>query len=798
MNINNLKILMRNLNRQKGFYFLNILGLAIGIACSTMIFLFVTYELEYDKYNQRHDKIYRIAVDAVAGNTMIYQTGTPAPLPPALYAEFPEIEKITRISDRSEIKTKYKDIVFNEDRIFLVDSTFLEIFTYSMIKGNPKTALSEPFSVVITESVAQKYFKSKDPINKVMSLDGEDYKVTGIIEDVPDQSHFHFDFLLPLTSFEGYYNQDNWWWNSFACYILLHSEADYNALEAKFPDFIKKYLFEGRDYDEIASKGNKWEYYLQPLTSIHLNSDIAGEFEANGNQKYIYILMVVAVFILAMACINFMNLSTAKSAKRAKEVGIRKVTGATKTKLINQFLSESVLISIISLVFGIIIVESLLPLFRDFTSRNMAIHYFENPWTIPMLIFFGLIIGILSGSYPSFVLSSFQPIKVLKGGLTKNRKGITLRNLLVVIQFSISVFLIIGTIIIFMQLQMIQNKNLGFNKEHIIVIKNAYSLGNKSDVFKNELRKNSNIIEVAGSHRMPGMRFNNIGFGAEGLDDGFTLNLLCSDPEYIDVMNFELTHGRFFLKEFKTDTAAIVINEAALKLIGWEDPVGKKLNNWGETRIHFNLIGVVKDFHYESMHEKVRPQAFMYLGGSYSWEESFISVRINPGSEKAVLDFLETSWNKFSAELPFTYSFFDKDYDALYNNEKQTKDLMVIFSVLAIFIACLGLLGLASFMATQRIKEIGIRKTLGASSRSIVWSFSKEYTTWVLIANILAWPVAWIVMNRWLNNFEYRVGLHWWIFIMATLIALLIAWLTVSTQSYRASRTNSVDALHYE
>lgn len=796
--MNHLKVLIRNAIRNKGYYFLNVLGLAIGIACSVLIFLYVHYELNYDRYNKNHDRIYRMAVDGVAGNTMIYQIFTPAPLPQALYAEFPEIEKITRISDRSEVKTRYQDVVFNEDRVFLVDSTFLEIFTHPVVMGNPVTALAEPYSVVITESMVNKYFKDENPLNKILTLDDEEYKVTAVVEDVPEQSHFHFDFLLSLTSFDGFYNQDSWWWNSFACYLLLHPDANYKDLEGKFPDFVKKYLFDGRDYEEQVAKGNKWEYYLQPLPSIHLKSDIAGEFEANGNQKYISIFLVVSIFILFMACVNFMNLSTAKSARRAKEVGVRKVSGATRGKLILQYTTESVVVSFNSLFLALIIVELLLPGFRDFTGKNITLSYFDHPMTIPILLFIGLVTGMVSGSYPAFVLSSFQPVMVLKGRLTGGHKGIHLRNLLVIVQFSISVFLIVGTLVVFLQLRMIQNKNLGFDKKHVLVIKNAYELGDQSEAFKNECRNHANIIQVAGSHRMPGMRFNNIGFGAEGLDEGFTLNLLCCDPEYNEVMNFELLHGRFFSSEYKTDTAAIVINEAALDLLGWEDPIGKKLNNWSDVRDYFNLVGVVKNFHYESMHENVRPQAFMYLGGNYSWGERFISVRVKPGAETEVLHFLQKKWNAFSTDLPFTYSFFDNDYDALYANEKQTSNLMIIFSGLAIFIACLGLLGLASYMANQRIKEIGIRKALGANAGQVVWSFSFEFTRWVVVASILATPVSWLVMKRWLNNFAYQTDIPWWIFIVAALTALVIAWLTVSIQSLKAAQTNPVEALRYE
>ncbi len=794
-----LKIAFRNFFRQKGHSLINILGLAIGIACSILIILFVSYELGYDKYNKNHDRIYRVAVDALAGNTEIYQTYTSAPLPAALLKEYPEIEKITRIAISGEVKTRYGNNVFNEDRIFEVDTTFFEIFSYKMVLGDIETALDEPFSVVLTESMAKKYFANEDPINKVMQFDTLNFKVTGVIEDVPDQSHFHFDFLLPLISFDGRYNGTGWWWNEFNTYLLINPETNYRDLEAKFPDFVKKYLFEGRDYNELLASGNKWEFYLQPLTDIHLNSDLAGEFEPNGNETYIYIFWVVAIFILMMACINFMNLTTAKSTRRAKEVGVRKVCGATKSKLIFQFISESILVSIISLVIGLLLVELLLPSFRDFTGRNLSINYFDNLWIHPALLILAIIIGLLSGSYPAFVLSSYNPISALKGKLTSRKKAFTLKDLLVILQFTISIFLIIATLTVFSQLRMIQTKDIGFKKQDIIIINNAYLLEEKSNVFKNELRQLPHVLHVAGSNLLPGMRLNNIGFGAEEFDGGFTLNLICCNPEYFDVFNFNMAHGRFFDNGFKTDTSAIIINEAALKLIGWEDdPIGKKLNTWGDPPANFNLVGVVKDFHYESMHEKVRPQAFLFLGGIYSLSERFIAVRCEPGSETEVLKELENKWDKFSIELPFTYSFFNTDYDNLYKNEQQTKDLMIIFTVLAIFIACLGLLGLASYLAAQKTKEIGIRKTYGATSKNIVWSFSKDFSKLVLIANLIAWPIAWFAMNNWLQSFEYRVQIDWWIFLLAGVSAIAIAWLTVSYQSLRASRANPVDALKYE
>lgn len=790
--------LLRNFTRQKGYYALNILGLAIGIACFILIMLFISHERGYDRYNQNADRIYRIAVDAVDGNTLIYQTHTPAPLPPALYSEFPEIEKVVRITADDEVKVQYKDQFFTEDRVFLVDSTFFCIFSFEAIAGTLDDALSDPFSAVLTTSTAIKYFGTAEPVGRIMTFyDTIPFRVTAVVNDVPDQSHFHFDFLLSLTSFDGLYNGTSWWWNSFACYLLLHPEADYRELEAKFPAFVEKYLFEGRDYSELEAKGNRWEYYLQPLGDIHLTSNIAGEFEANGNKNYIRIFLFAGIFILAMACINFMNLSTAKSVKRAREVGIKKVAGATKTILIGQFLAESVVITLVSLLTAICIAEILMPGYSALTGRDLAFPY-HNPLTIIALVLFAIILGIVAGSYPAFVLSSFVPVKVLKGTVLRNGRGPGLRNILVLVQFSISVFLVAGTIIAYRQLQLIQNKDLGFNKENILVIQNAYLLGNASEAFKNELRKAPTVIAVAGSNRMPGMRFNNIGFGAEGLDDGFTLNLCCCDPEYADALSLHIVNGRFFSKEFGTDTAAIVLNEAAVKLIGWEDPIGKKVNNWNNPRDYFTVIGIAKDIHYESMHEKVRPQAFLYLDGIYGWPESFIAVRFKKGLMKETVAAMEKIWDDFSLKYPLTWSLFEKDYDDIYINEAQTKNMMLVFSILAVFIACLGLTGLASFNTVQRTRETGIRKSMGASTGRIIVFFTMDFLKWVLAATLLACPLAWLAGKRWLEDFEYRTNLHWWIFVASSILTLLIAFLITGYHSFRAARTNPVDALRYE
>jgi len=803
---NYFKIAVRNLLKQKAFSFINIVGLSIGIAISILIFLFVQYEFSFDKFYKNSDRIFRIAVDARVGNTEIHQLGTPAPMPAAMYKELPEIEKVTRILDLNETRIQIENDNYFEDDIFFVDSTFFDMFDLKIIHGQKEKLLYEPSTAVITKAFSDKYFKGEDPLNQVIKIFFRDTvispKVIAVVENIPGNSHFHSDFFVSLTSTPRWiYANNGWFWNMFATYIMVNDNVNYRELEKKFPDFIRRNHMAGvsdEELEEAKKKGSKWEYFLQPLPSIHLNSNLNGEFEANGNENYVKIFILIAFFILVIASINFMNLSTAKSAGRAKEVGVRKVVGASKLSLMKQFLVESVVISIIALMLGMIFIESILPYYRDFINKPIEINYFDNFFVIPSLIGIAIIVGILSGIYPGFVLSKYRPVVVLKTNIVNGNKNSWFRNLLVIFQFSIAIALIIGTIIITKQVKLVQNKNLGFDKEQVLVIKNAEILGDKLDVFKNELLINSNIQQVTISNTLPGQDFSNIGFGSSELDESFTLNLTHCDYDFLQTLNLEMAKGRFFSKDFKTDSSAIVINEATAELLGFDDPIGHTINNWNTNQNHFQIIGVVKNFHYESMHTKIRPQGILLYDGIYGSRPDLVSCKISTNNITETLDFVQNAWNKHAGELPFTYSFLDTDYDALYNNEEQTQVLFSIFSILAIFIACLGVLGLASFIAQQKTKEIGIRKAHGASIQHIFVLLSTQFTKWVVLANVIAWPAAWYFMDKWLQNFMYRTEIQWWFFLLAGTIAFIIALGTVSIQSLHKAQMNPVDALRYE
>ena len=657
--------------------------------------------------------------------------------------------------------------------------------------------------MVLSKDTAVKYFGEIDVVGKIIKVDFAsnggifDFKITGVSENVPDNSHFHYDLLVSSASFPTYINDTGWSSNSFITYLLLNKGTSQAWFDEKLKDFTRKHMG-GEKFDTWMAQGNYWEYFLQPITEIHLNSDLNGEFEANGNRTYVFIFFVISVVILLIACINFMNLSTAKSSLRAKEVGLRKVVGSSRSRLIGQFLGESVLLSYISLGLGMVAVWLLLPKFSNLIGRQLEIHYFDNFIVIPSLLALGLFVGIVSGSYPAFVLSSFNPMTVFRGSSGEKKSGAWMRNALVIFQFSISIFLIIGTLVVYQQLKHFQNVNLGFEKEQVLVVRNPGSLGDNVIPFKEALSGNSQIIKVSGSNTLPGRNFSNIGFGAEGVENSFTLNLCVSDYDFLDTLKLEMASGRFFSREFGPDSHAAVINEKAAELLGWDDPIGKKINNWSRNRGDFIVIGVVKDYHYESLHQTIRPQALFLSGGYYTNNENYISIRLNTENIAETRKFVEKTWNSFVPNMPFEYSFLDQDYDNLYINERQTRKLFTVFSVLAIFIACLGLLGLSSFIADQKSKEIGIRKVLGATVMRIVTILNKSFIKWVLIANLLAWPAAWFVMNKWLQNFAYRINLSWWMFVLAAGLALFIALIIVSLQTVKAALRNPVDSLRYQ
>jgi putative ABC transport system permease protein len=797
---NYLKIAWRNIRRHKGYSFINITGLAIGIASSILIYLFVAFELSYDKFHERAGDIYRLAFSAQIGDTKINQVYTSAENFKRLLQDFPEIETGVKFLVLGRTPITVGEKTFYETRIYAADATFYDVFSIPLISGDPATALVNPHTMVISRDTATRYFGTTDVLGRVLHVHdsggSKDFAITGVSENVPENSHFHYDLLISTANFPAMIDNDVWDANIFVTYLLLKPGTSKESFEEKLKTFTKKYMG-GKQFDEWLAKGNSWEYFLQPLTSIHLTSNIGGEFETNGSQTYVVLFLIISLLILLMACINFVNLSTAKSALRLKEVGLRKVVGSNRNKLIFQFLSESVFLSFISLAISLALVHLFLPAYRTLIGRNLQFHYFDNPIVIPSLAIIGLVVGVISGIYPAFFQSSFKPITALRTKTGTTKGSSLLRNILVTFQFTFTIFLIIGTLVVLQQMKFFQNKNLGFEKEQVLVIRNTESLGSSIGPFKESLRQNSRILAVSGSNTLPGRGFVNMGFGAEG-GENTPLNLCICDHDFLDTMKIELAQGRFFSREFPSDSHAAVLNEKAAEQIGWDDPINKRINNWLPQRGDFTIIGVIKNYHYESLHQAIRPQVLFLSGGYHKDPETLVSVRLNTEDISGTVSYIQKIWEDFAHSVPFEYSFLDEDYDNLYMSERQTRRLFSIFTVIAILIASLGIIGLASFTAERHTREIGIRKVLGASVSGIIVNLSKKFTTWVVLANVIAWPAAYYFMNRWLANFAYRIHLTIWTFILSGLAALMIALLSVSYQSIKAATANPVDSLRHE
>ena len=682
---------------------------------------------------------------------------------------------------------KYGDKSFIEKDVLGADAAFFDVFSFPLLVGDPETVLSEHHRAVISESGVAKYFGTESPVGKTITVGDKNFIITGIAADTPENSHFKFDFLLAYQTFERL-NKTGWLYNNFITYVLLREGVKPENLEGRFEELAQK-------YPQIKHRRFKKRFGLQALTDIHLRSDLSGEFEANGSIAYVYIFFAIAVFILIVACINFMNLSTARSSNRAREVGIRKVVGSKKNQLIGQFLGESLCMSFIALALALLLVEFLLPSYRNLIGKNLEINYFGNYAVLPGLFGLACLVGFLSGLYPALHLSSFRPVEALKVSKSMSMKGKLsfFRSGLVVFQFIISIFLLSGTIVIYKQLQYFQNQKLGFMKEQVLVIKNTEFLFHDSQAFKQRLLYQPTITDVAYSTTLPGKRFGNWGVATAKKKTGKGLNICKCDYDYLETLKMEISEGRFFSRDFGTDTSAMVINETAVPYLELKEPIGKQIYSYW-TKKTYTIIGVVKDFHYESLHERVKPACFVLQTPPMG----YVSARINTSDIPETLRAVRKIWDSFSTGLVFDYSFLDEDFDNLYRVEQKVGKLAFIFSALAIFISCLGLLGLAAFTAEQRTKEIGIRKVLGASLSSVVFLLSKNYVKWVIFACIIAFPAAYLSMNHWLRNFAYRIALDVWTFVCAGIVALGIALLTVSYQTIKAATASPVDSLRYE
>lgn len=796
---NYLKIAWRNLLKNKGYSAINIGGLAIGMTCFLLIAMFIRNELSYDSYHEKGDRIYRVVHHSSPDNSEDRWIWGNAPVGPALKADFPEVIEKVQFSGRSDILLEYNKRSFQEGNCFYMEPSAFEVFTWPLISGNPETALEAPYSIVLTESTARKYFGNEDPMGKAINgiggraNDGV-YTVTGVMKDVPANSHFSFDVLMSMSSFYQTRPEifDAWGYVDFYTYFLVDENFDQAAFQAKMPAFLER-----NRPEENA------EYYydlsFEPLSEAYLQSKAARQPGITGSLSNIYIFAIIGLFILIIASINFMNLATARSLERAKEVGIRKVIGANKKGLIYQFLGESMIMVLTASLLGLGLVLLCLPGMREITGKPFSTEELYNGFTLLSYVGMALVIGLLSGSYPAFVLSGFNPSSVLKGIFRTSQSGNRLRKGLVVFQFSLSIALIASTVIVYFQLGYMLDKNLGFDREQQLVIDFNWDgeVLDNMETIKSEFMTLPEVVSVAGSRTVPGSHFPAAGTNIEtqeGQMEHFEPFLYEIDFDFIPHYEIEVVAGRPYSREFVTDsTQAMVVNEAAARSFGYADPaniIGKSFEQWGREG---TIVGVVKDFNYLSLHQKVAP-----LTLRYSQYGKYLSLKVKSDNIQQAITKIENKWSELAPHRPFLYSFLDQSFNQQYEADIKFKNLFTIFSFLAILIACLGLLGLATYSAVQRTKEIGVRKVLGAEVSSIALLLSKDFMKLVLLAIFIATPFSWYAMNKWLNDYAYQIDIHWWVFAMSGAIALAIAIATVSFQAIKAARANPVKSLRTE
>jgi len=778
---NYLKITWRNLVRQKTNSFINITGLAIGMTCSMLILMWVQHELSFDKFNQNARDIYRVVENQFYTGGQIFPVAvTPSPLAPALKEQFPEIVKATRFNF-SSLTIKKDDKVFTEGVAF-ADPDIFEIFTMPFVKGNAATAFSEPHSIVLTEEAAAKYFGQEEPVGQVLRISNrDDFLVTGVIKNIPENAHLKYDLLAPFIYLQELgSSMEAWSTNWCYTYVLLRKNIPYAEVDKKIIDLIKK-----NNDDSVT------EIYLQPLAKIHLYS--SGKYTADigghGDIQYVRIFSAIALFVLLIACINFMNLATARSERRAKEVGLRKVVGAQRHQLIKQFFSEAILMSLLAFLAALLLTELLLPAFNELSGKNLALDRLDAG-LLPGFFALAVFCGIISGSYPALYLSSFKPVATLKGSKGSQSGSPLFREILVVFQFALSVIMIIGTLVVSRQMDYIRNKNLGLDKENLGYVWMAGEFRKKSEVAKQELLKNPNITGITRANQLPTYVGNSSSdWEWEGKDPSgeVLMHMLNVDEDYLKTFKMEMAEGRFFSREFPTDSLAVVVNETAVTVMGMQDPLGKRLND-------YTIIGVVKDFHFKPIRTKIEPLVMLMTPNQYY----AMVMRLRPENLTATIEFVEKTYKTFNAETPFHFNFLDQDYDNLYRAEQRVGKLSGYAAIIAILVASLGLYGLASYMVEQRTKEIGIRKVLGASVPALFFLLSKNFLMLAGIANLIAWPVAYFVMSGWLQNYAYRISLNVATFFAAAVLAMVIVLVTVSYQALKATLANPVEALRYE
>lgn len=801
---NYLKIALRNLKRYKAYSFINIAGLAIGLTCCIIISLWVIDELNFNKFHENCDRLYQIVGYRTADGFGRSQNETPVPLAPALQEEFPEVVASSRYRSYGRILLTIEDKTFYENRVRFVDPSFLKMFSFNFLLGDKNSALNALHSIVLTEDAVKRYFSDENPIGKSLVFNN-DYElvVTGVLENNPYNSTLQFDVLLPyqfreeLDSEEGY--KPSWGHNITSTFVQLRGNSTKQLFDSKITLYIKEKIINMYPREIVEKHREDIQNQVINLTSVALK-DIRFAPSHGGSTRvmYISIFSAVAFIILLIACINFTNLSTARSSKRAKEIGLRKVVGAQRKNLIMQFLSESILLSFIALLIAVVLFIVLLPVFSNMISRDLPVSFLTKSYVIPLLLTITIFTGFAGGFYPALLLSSMQPVMTIKGDYRSGEKRTTLKKILVVFQFVVSISLMIGTFIIYKQIEYVKNINLGYDKEHVVCLRLNSGSIKYLDVLKNNLKNNTQIINITGSYQHPAnVSGRTMSADWEGKDPRLQTHIgnFRVDYDYAKTMKIDLLAGRDFSREFPNDVGNnFIINEQMATLMGHDHPVdavGRQLMYDGRNGI---IVGVVQDFHYKPLRQDIGPVVMTLLPDMVR----FLVIRISPGDISSTLNLIKSNWENIIPSYPFEYSFLDSDYDTLYRREERSANILTNFAILAVLIACLGLFGLASFTAEQRTKEIGVRKTLGASVYSIVLLLSKEFTKWILIANAIAWPVAYVLMKNWLQNYAYRTSLSWWIFALSGVLALFIALLTVSFQTIRAATANPVDSLRYE
>jgi len=812
---NYLKIAWRNMSKRKANTLINVLGLSSGMAVCLLLFLFIRDERSYDDFHAKKDRIYRVALDRLyPGRTTSYSF-IPQSIGEAIAAEFPEVEQSCRIFSNRGFGSFYirrDDKVFEEKDVLLADSNFFAVFTGEAVEGDLITALQKPNSMVLNESTALRYFGSTGAaMGKTLRIEENAYLVTGVCRNWPSNSHFDFDVLISSSTFIPP-TQKNYVNFSAHTYLLLRPGSSAQQLEAKLPQIVNKYvsgeiarLF-SQTYEQFVKSGNGYRYFLQPLTRIHLISALEGELGVNGSERTVSLFLLIAIFILVIACINFVNLSTARSLERAKEVGIRKTFGSKRSALILQFLYESVLIGLISLFTALLIVAISIPLFNSISGKSLSLFAILDPAVLAIVLAVAFATGLTAGIYPALVLSSFRPILVLKGKMQSSPRSALLRSGLVVFQFAVTVILIICTLVVNLQMRYMTGDKLGFDKDMVVTLERTDMLGDNPEAFKAEVMKIGGVAAVSGNSAMPGTQnFFGMSFRLEGGTEMHTGRGLMVDEQYQEVLGLELSRGRFFSKQFSTDTLSVVVNESAVLQLGITgDPIGKRLitpdgflNAPDGSTYNYTIVGVVKDFHFQALHEKIAPLYMIHVR-KLTPQDPLIAVKLRAANYQASINSMASVWKKFVQDRPLHFDLLDQKLAAMYTTEESTRKLFSIFSVLAIIIACMGMIGLIAYTIQLRFREIGIRKVLGASASGILWLLAKSFLVTVLLASLIAIPIGWWAMRRWLENFAYRVQIPVWVFILASCLAILIAAVNISLQALKAAWMSPVKSLRTE